>query len=89
MEFFLKIKDGKITDASFLTIGCVGAHVAGSAIAELVKNRTIKEAEEITEEEILQYIEELPSEKKECICLAKRTLSKALKKYKSQGLVED
>lgn len=85
MEFFLKIKDDKICDASFLTIGCVGAHVAGSAVTEIIKNKTISEAEQITEEEILKFIEGLPTEKKDCICLAKRTLRKAIKKYKHQG----
>jgi NifU-like protein involved in Fe-S cluster formation len=89
MEFFLKIKDDKIIDASFLTIGCVGAHVAGSALTEMIKNKTLKEAEEITEKEILQFLNGLPTEKKDCVCLAKRTLAKALKKYKHQDIVKD
>jgi NifU-like protein involved in Fe-S cluster formation len=84
MEFFLKIQSDKILDASFLTIGCVGAHVAGSALTEMIKNKTIGEAEQITEDEILTFIGGLPIEKKDCVCLAKRTLGKALKKYKSR-----
>ncbi|MBN2532903.1 MAG: iron-sulfur cluster assembly scaffold protein [Spirochaetales bacterium] len=89
MEFFLKIKDDKIIDASFLTIGCVGAHVAGSALTEMIKNKSIEEAEEITEDDVLQYIDGLPTEKKDCICLAKRTLVKALKKYENQDIVNE
>ncbi|MBN1412366.1 MAG: iron-sulfur cluster assembly scaffold protein [Spirochaetales bacterium] len=83
MEFFLEIKDRVITDASFLTIGCVGAHVAGSTLTEMIKSRTLAEAENITEDQILTEIGGLPKDKKDCICLAKRTLIKALKKYKN------
>ena len=84
MEFFLRIKNNKITDASFLTIGCVGAHIVGSSLTEIIKNKSIKEAEEISENEILDYSNGLPTEKKDCVCLAKRTLIKALKKYSNK-----
>ena len=65
MEFFLKINDDKIIDASFLTIGCGGDRVAGSALTEMIKNKTLEEAEGITEEEILNYSNGLPTEKKD------------------------
>lgn len=84
MKFFLKIDNNVIIDASFLTIGCVGAHIAGAALAEIVRNKTIEEAEKISEEDILKSINGLPVEKKDCVCLAKLTLLKAIKKFKSK-----
>lgn len=84
MEFFLKIDNNIITDVSFLTIGCVGAHITGAALVEIIKNKTIKEAEQISENEILNFINGMPVEKKECVCLARSTLLKALKKYRNK-----
>ena len=45
MKMYLKIEDGIIMDAKFKTFGC-GAAVATSSMAtELIKGKTIKEAE--------------------------------------------
>jgi Mrp family chromosome partitioning ATPase len=37
--------------------------------------------------DILKYLNGLPNEKKDCVCLAKMTLAKALKKYTHQNII--
>ena len=52
IEIFIKIKDNKIIDAKFLTIGCIGAFIAGSALTSLIKDKLLEEAEMIDENQI-------------------------------------
>ena len=86
IEIFIKLLDNKIIDVKFLTIGCVGAFIACSALTSLIKGKLLEEAEMINEKQIKEYIGKMPPEKLDCICLAKRTLNKAIKKYKCTTL---
>lgn len=89
IEIFIKIQDHKIIDAKFLTIGCIGAFIAGSALTSLIKGKLLEEAEMIDENQIKEYIGRIPPEKYDCICLARRTLNKAIKKYKCTILKDE
>ncbi len=84
IEIFIKLLGNKIIDAKFLTIGCMGAFIAGSALTSLIKGKSLEEAEMISENKIKEYIGKMPPEKIDCICLARRTLNKAIKKYKCE-----
>lgn len=82
MQIQLKVNSGRITNAKFQAIGCAGSYAAGSALTEMIEGRTLKEAEEITEDEILNYLGDIPPAKIHCVCLAKRTLDKTIEQYK-------
>jgi len=82
MEVYLKIESDIIKDAKFQAIGCAGALSAGSALMEMVKEKRLEEAEKITEEDIIDFLGGIPKQKIHCACLAKRTLQKAIKKYR-------
>jgi len=84
MEFFLKAEDGKIKDASFQAIGCAGAFSSGSALCEMIRGKTLEDAEKIEEEDIIEYLEGIPLQKVHCACLAKRTLRFAIGQYKDK-----
>lgn len=82
MEFFLKIdEDGKITDISFLTDGCVSSISSGSQATIMAKGKTVDEAHEITNEDILKELGRLPPDSLHCPVLAERTLKRAIEKY--------
>jgi len=83
MEVYLKIESDIIKDAKFQAVGCAGAFSAGSALMEMVKEKTLEEAEKITEEDIINFLGGIPKQKIHCACLAKRTLRKAIEKYRS------
>jgi nitrogen fixation NifU-like protein len=84
MEMFLRIEDSVIKEAKFQAIGCAGAFSSGSAIIEMIRGKTLEEAEGIGEEEIIEYLGGIPMAKVHCTCLAKRTLQKAVKDYKDR-----
>ena len=82
MEIFLKIKNRKIADCSFLTDGCGGSIMCGSMTIELTKGKKIEEAKRITQKTILESLEGLPEEYHHCALLAANTLKEALKSIK-------
>ena len=56
MQIYLKINDGQITDAKFQAIGCAAAHASGSALMEIVRGKSLEEAEELRENEGLPVL---------------------------------
>ena len=81
MKIQLKIDSDRIIDAKFQAIGCAGSYSAGSALTEMIKKGTLEEAEEISEQEILDHLGSIPPQKIHCVCLAKRTLQQAIHQY--------
>lgn len=89
MKMYLKIKDGIIVDAKFKTFGC-GAAVATSSMAtELIKGKTIKEAEMITNKVVMEALDGLPPQKVHCSVLAEEAIAAALQDYRARhGLLD-
>lgn len=81
MEMWLKVKDGLISNATFWTDGCGSTIAAGSMGTELVKGRSIIEAQRITPKDILDALGGLPEESLHCALLAANTLGEAIKDY--------
>ncbi len=84
MEVFLRIGDSVIKEAKFQAIGCAGAFSSGSALIEMIRGKTLEEAEGMGEEEIIEYLGGIPPAKVHCTCLSKRTLQRAIKQYKKK-----
>jgi len=82
MEIFLKIESNVIKDAKFQAIGCAGAFASGSALMDLVKGKTLEQAEKIDEGDIMKHLGRIPKQKIHCACLAKRTFRKAIERYR-------
>ena len=82
MKLFLKINDdGIIEDASFKTFGCTAAIVSSSVATELIKGKTIEEALNIENQEIIDILGGLPNQKIHCSILAKEAIEEAIKDY--------
>jgi len=82
MKIYLKIKDDKIEDIKFETLGCAAAIAVSSAFTEIVKGKTIDEAMKITKDKIVKALGGLPAPKIHCSMLAVEALHKAIKSYK-------
>ncbi len=82
MEVYLEIESNIIKDAKFQAIGCAGAFSSGSALMEMVKGKSLQDAEKIAEEDIIDFLGGIPEQKFHCACLAKRTFQRAVKKYR-------
>ena len=81
MKVYLKVEKGVIRDAKFQAIGCAGAFASGSALTEMVKGKTLKEAEKLTEQDVIKDLEELPGPKLHCARLAVDALRKSIESY--------
>lgn len=85
MEVYLEIESNIIKDAKFQAVGCAGAFTSGSALMEIVKGKTLDEAEKVREEQIIDFLGSIPKQKFHCACLAKRTLQRAIQKYRKSS----
>lgn len=81
MKIYLKIEDNKIVDAKFKTFGC-GAAIATSSIStELIKNKTLEEASNLSNKEVVNALGGLPPVKMHCSVLAEEAIKKAILNY--------
>jgi len=81
MKISLKVKDGKICDARFKTFGCGSAIASSSMATELILGRTIQEAMDFSNEEVVSALGGLPPVKIHCSVLAEEALKAALEDY--------
>jgi len=81
MEIYLKVNDGRVTNASFWTDGCGPSIASGSMVTEIAKRMNIGEAQRISQYDVLAALGGLPEESKHCALLAANTLKEAIKDY--------
>lgn len=84
MVFFLKIQNGIIEQASYITSGCQPAHAAGSQVTFLVRGKGIEHAAGITTDTIWQAIGKMPLDTRHSVVLAEMALKNAIENYKHQ-----
>jgi len=75
--------DGTISDAKFKTFGCGSAIAASSLATEWVRGKTVDEAMELSNTEIVEELS-LPPVKIHCSVLAEDAIKAAINDYKSK-----
>jgi len=87
MRLFIKVENGTITDAKFMTFGCGAAIATSSMVTEMVKGKTIDEALNISNRTVTEALGGLPKVKMHCSVLSEQALKSAINDYyKRQGL---
>jgi len=76
--------DGVIEEAKFKTYGCGSAIASSSLLTEWVKGKTLDEASQIKNTEIVEELE-LPPVKIHCSVLAEDAIKAAIKDLKSKA----
>lgn len=85
MKLQIKIKDDKIIDAKFKTFGCGSAIASSSLATEWMKGKTLKEAENIKNTDIVEELI-LPPVKIHCSVLAEDAIKAAIENFKQKQL---
>lgn len=89
MKLYIKVKDNHIIDAKFKTFGCGAAIATSSMITELVKGKTLEEAERISKKTVAEALDGLPTNKMHCSNLAADALHKAIEDYKNRTRLKE
>jgi nitrogen fixation NifU-like protein len=85
MKISIKVQDGKITDARFKTFGCGSAIASSSMATELIKGRTLAEARNFSNQEVVDALGGLPPVKIHCSVLAEEALKAAIDDYEKKS----
>ena len=83
MKLQIQVENDKIVDAKFKTFGCGSAIAASSLATEWVKDKTIDEAFEVNNVDIVEELS-LPPVKIHCSVLAEDAIKSAIEDYKSK-----
>jgi len=89
LTVYLKVKDNRIEEISYLVFGCCASIATSSMMSVLAKGKTLEEALNITEEDIIQALDGLPENKVHCSNLGVSALRSAIENYLNKNRTED
>jgi len=84
MKLQIKVRNDTIVDAKFKTFGCGSAIASSSLATEWLKGKTVDEANQIKNTDIVQELN-LPPVKIHCSVLAEDAIKAALADYKKKS----
>jgi len=84
MWIYIKVKNDKIKDIKFKTFGCVAAIATSSMITQIIKGKSIKDAQKVKYQDIVKFLGGLPPIKIHCSHLAQEALKRAIKDYEKK-----
>jgi nitrogen fixation NifU-like protein len=86
MWVYIKVgkRDGEeiLEDVKVKTFGCVAAISSSDVLCGIAKGMRLKDAEMVTNQDVLKELGEVPAQKKHCSVLAADALHKAIDDYK-------
>src|SRR5512136_1982118 len=63
MKLWIKVRDGKISDIKFKSFGCPGAIATSSMATVLASGKTIAEAQQLTDDDVILALGGIPENK--------------------------
>ena len=84
IELYLRIEGGKVSDARFLTDGCMHTVACGSALTGLVKGMELDQAAKVGFLEVEEAVGGLPEDHRHCASLAAQALEEAIADYRAK-----
>jgi len=84
MTLYLKLEDGIIRDAKFMTFGCGAAIASSSMMTELLKGRSVDNARALTNGEVIKALGGLPEAKIHCSVMAEEAVRSAIDDYQKK-----
>ncbi len=84
LKLYIKVKNNKIVDAKFQTLGCIAAIASSSIVTEMAKGKDIEYAKKITSSDVEKKLGGLPAIKRHCSNLGAEALKKAIEDYEKK-----
>lgn len=84
MRIYIKVDNNIITNAKFKTFGCAAAIATASTATEMIIGKTIEEALEIKNADVVSFLGGLPPQKIHCSVLAEEAIHAAVEDYRSK-----
>lgn len=81
LTMYIKVKDNRIQDISYLVFGCCASIATSSMTSVLAKGKTLEEALAITDNDIVLALGGLPGSKLHCSNLGATALHNAINNY--------
>lgn len=81
MKLWVTISDNRIAKIAFKSYGCPGAIATSSMLTELADGKTIEEARNITDDDVISALGGIPERKRHCSLLGVLALQKALEDH--------
>jgi len=82
----IRVKDNTIQDAKFKTFGCVAAIASSDVVCELAVGKTLEQAMALKEQDVIDYLGNLPAIKIHCSILGIAALRKAIDDYRKNKI---
>jgi nitrogen fixation NifU-like protein len=77
----IRVRDGRIAEARFRAYGCGTSIACASAATELLRGKTIEEAQQLSNEQVAKALGGLPTAKAHCPVLAEEAVKAAVEDY--------
>ena len=85
MRMYVRIEDDVLVDVKFRTFGCGSAIAASSISTEMLIGKTVDEALEITNKDVVEELGGLPVVKVHCSVLAEQAFKMAIYDYATKN----
>ncbi|MBO5776238.1 MAG: iron-sulfur cluster assembly scaffold protein [Clostridia bacterium] len=84
MRVYILVENDVIVDAKFKTFGCAAAIATASVATDMLIGKTIEEALQIKNADVVAYLGGLPPQKIHCSVLAEEAIQAAVADYRSK-----
>ena len=84
MKITIRVRDNKLEDIKFQTLGCAAAIATSSMVTEMAMGMSLDQGMEITRQSIADSLEGLPVSKMHCSNLAADALHEAIEDYRKR-----
>jgi len=81
MKLWIKVESGRIADIKFKSFGCPGAIATSSMATVLAQGKTIEEAQQLTDDDVIKALGGIPERKKHCSLMGVGALLAAINDY--------